>query len=218
MPALAMHEERCQYRIVHCPAKHRNTCLWQGSLAKMIQHVRELKCIQILHIDDAPNSSFRSFIGDFSDKNITVFNRSVVTHWKPIMLVSRAVVQYLLYLTIQRSPAGDWYLQIRSFSPDSVIDRIRVEMSVFNTGRAASLIALNNTSKTESSNSNENIKNINGSIHKYTYEGGVVSHTLMNEDVIAAGKFLILKDAQMKLIRTDNAIFEYSIKIYIRRQ
>jgi hypothetical protein len=99
-----------------------------------------------------------------------------------------------------------------------VIDRIRVEMSVFNTGRAASLIALNNTSKTESSNSNENIKNINGSIHKYTYEGGVVSHTLMNEDVIAAGKFLILKDAQMKLIRTDNAIFEYSIKIYIRRQ
>lgn len=45
--AIAMHEERCQYREVYCPAKHRGACLWLGSLTKMIRHVRENACIQV---------------------------------------------------------------------------------------------------------------------------------------------------------------------------
>ena len=41
------HEEHCQYREVHCPAKHRGSCNWLGSLPKMVAHVREKGCIQV---------------------------------------------------------------------------------------------------------------------------------------------------------------------------
>jgi hypothetical protein len=44
------HEERCQYREVHCPAKHRGACPWVGSLSKMIMHVREQACIQVNYL------------------------------------------------------------------------------------------------------------------------------------------------------------------------
>ncbi len=47
MENLGAHEERCQYREVHCPAKHRGACQWVGSLAKMISHVRDQGCIQV---------------------------------------------------------------------------------------------------------------------------------------------------------------------------
>ena len=41
------HEEQCQYREVHCPAKHRGACQWFGALPKMVAHVREKGCIQV---------------------------------------------------------------------------------------------------------------------------------------------------------------------------
>ena len=125
--AIANHEERCQYREVHCPAKHRGACTWIGSLAKMIVHVKDGTCIQILRSDNV-NVPFKSFIGDFSEVDMTVFNRTQVTHWKPILLVSRTVVQYLLYLTIQRSATGCWYIHVRSFSPESLLKRITVKL------------------------------------------------------------------------------------------
>ena len=45
--AIGGHEEQCQYREVHCPAKHRGACLWFGALPKMVAHVREKGCIQV---------------------------------------------------------------------------------------------------------------------------------------------------------------------------
>ena len=44
---IGFHEEQCQYREVHCPAKHRGACLWFGALPKMVAHVREKGCIQV---------------------------------------------------------------------------------------------------------------------------------------------------------------------------
>ena len=48
------HEEHCQYREVHCPAKHRGSCHWLGSLPKMVTHVRENGCIQVNLFTDFP--------------------------------------------------------------------------------------------------------------------------------------------------------------------
>ena len=45
--AMEHHEEHCQYREVHCPAKHRGSCNWLGSLPKMVTHVKEKGCIQV---------------------------------------------------------------------------------------------------------------------------------------------------------------------------
>jgi len=186
---IAHHEERCQYREVHCPAKHRGACQWIGSLAKMIVHVKDAACIQILRCDNV-NEPFKSFIGDFSQADMTVFNRTQVTHWKPVLLVSRTVVQYLLYLTIQRSAAGLWYIHVRTFSPESLLHRITVKLELFKSGE-------------------ENPG------HKYIYEGGANSNKLSNEEAMATGKFLILTDAQMKLLKTEQTIFEYKVSVSI---
>ena len=186
---LGSHEERCQYRVVHCPAKHRGACNWVGSLAKMIVHVKDQACIQILRCDNV-NEPFQSFIGDFSQANMTVFSRREVTHWKPVLLVSRTVVQYLLYLTIQRTAGGLWYIHVRTFSPESLLQRVTVKLELYKSGE-------------------EN------SGQKHTYEGGVNSNKLSNEEAMASGKFLVLADAQMKLLKTEQAIFEYKVSVTI---
>jgi len=186
---IANHEERCQYREVHCPAKHRGACQWMGSLAKMIVHVKDAACIQILRSDNV-NEPFKSFIGDFSQADLTVFNRTQITHWKPVLLVSRTVVQYLLYLTIQRSATGVWFIHVRSFSPESLLQRITVRLELFKSGE-------------------EN------SSQKYIYEGGANSNKLSNDEAMAAGKFLILNDAQLKLLKTEQTIFEYKVSVSI---
>ena len=186
---IANHEERCQYREVHCPAKHRGACPWIGSLAKMIVHVKDAACIQILRSDNV-NEPFKSFIGDFSQADMTVFNRTQVTHWKPVLLVSRTVVQYLLYLTIQRSATGYWYIHVRSFSPESLLQRITVRLELFKSGE-------------------EN------SSQKYIYEGGANSNKLSNDEAMAAGKYLVLTDAQLKLLKTEQTIFEYKVSVLI---
>ena len=186
---IANHEERCQYREVHCPAKHRGACQWIGSLAKMIVHVKDAACIQILRSDNV-NEPFKSFIGDFSQADMTVFNRTQVTHWKPVLLVSRTVVQYLLYLTIQRSATGYWYIHVRSFSPESLLQRITVRLELFKSGEESSS-------------------------QKYIYEGGANSNKLSNDEALAAGKFLVLTDAQLKLLKTEQTIFEYKVSVSI---
>ena len=73
---------------------------------------------------------FKSFIGDFSDPSMTIFGRRQVTNWKPVLLVSRAIVKYLIYITIQRDAGGLWYIQFRTFSPETVLQRIKVKLQV----------------------------------------------------------------------------------------
>lgn len=224
MIVLTSHEERCAYRDVYCPAKHRGVCFWQGSLNKMAQHFKESSCcIQPLHSNDLVNLFyFKSFIIDVDPKDISAFNRGVVSYWKPVMLISDAVFQYLLYLNIHRSAIGDWYLQVRSFTPKSAIDKIRVEISVFNNvdgdaaGDVCSESAQNNEFGIFTPPSIINAKQGNKKCRglRYTYVGGVVSNILTNVNAIATGKYLLMKDAQVKQISSDSVIFWYSVKVW----
>ena len=134
---------------------------------------------------------FKSFIGDFSDPNITVFERRQVTHWKPVLLVSRAIVKYLIYITIQRDATGLWYIQFRTFSPEVVLQRIRVKLQVYRS----------------ESTKNEQM---------FSYEGPVISNTLSNSEMLQEGKYLLLTDAQLKLLRTEETIFEYSVEVMVK--
>ena len=47
VPLLSRHEEMCQFREIRCPASHRGVCKWVGSLAKLVTHARDGKCIQV---------------------------------------------------------------------------------------------------------------------------------------------------------------------------
>merc|ERR1711899_61591 len=45
------HETFCIHRTVSCPSIHRGACNWNGPLSKLIHHVKEKKCIQIIFDD-----------------------------------------------------------------------------------------------------------------------------------------------------------------------
>ena len=151
--------------------------------------------IQIIRAeDDGPNPEpFKSFIGDFSDTSMTVFGRYQVTHWKPVMMVSKAVAKYLIYMTIQRNPEGFWYIQFRSFSPKAVLQRIKVKLQVY---------------KSDATKSEQ----------AFSYEGPVISNTLSASEMMKEGKYLLLYDAQLKLVRTESTIFEYSVEVNVERR
>ena len=134
---------------------------------------------------------FKSFIGDFSDPSMTVFERRQVTNWKPVLLVSRAIVKYLIYITIQRDATGLWYIQFRTFSPEIVLQRIRVKLQVY---------------RSEATKKD----------HMLGYEGPVISNTLSNSDMLSEGKYLLLTDSQLKLLRTEDTIFEYNVEVMVK--
>ena len=145
---------------------------------------------QIIRTND-PNNLFKSFIGDFSDPKVTVFDRKKVTHWKPVMMVSEAVVKYLIYMTIQRKASGLWYIQFRSFSSSAVLPRFKVKLHVY---------------KSEATKDEQ----------KFSYEGGVISSNLSEQEMLEEGKYLLLTDTQLKLLRTESTIFEYDVEVNVK--
>ncbi len=167
---------------------------------------------------------FKSFIGDFSQADLTVFNRTLVTHWKPVMMVNRAVVQYLLYMTIQRTKDGEWYLQVRTFSPDSMIDRIKVRLEVFKSNRKPITAAAAAEKSGSEPEPDQEVPPpapapapVPHTAPVFGYSGGVVSSRLTNEEVLGTGRYLLLSDAQMKCLKTEETIFEYKVDVTIER-
>ena len=183
---LAVHEDKCWYRMINCPALHRGSCLWRGSVAKLLIHGREKPCIQVLRGEnrDVP---FKSFIGDYREPEMTVFNQARVIYWKPILLVGQGVSGYLVYITVHRTPAGIWFITPRSYSPERIIQRMEVEIEVFQSGARNS--------------------------QTYVYEGGLTSSQLSDKEAKTAGKFMTLSDGQVKMLSTENNIFEFNINV-----
>ena len=189
--AMEHHEEYCQYREVHCPA---NSCNWIGSLPKMVTHVKDKGCVQINRGNES-NHHFHVKVVDFNDPNMTVFHQREVCHWKPIMMLDKAVEKYLIYMTIQRNwwSSGElWYIQLRSFSSLAVLPRIKVKLQVF---------------KSEETKDEE----------KFSYDGGVISNSASHQEMMEEGKYLLLTDAQLKLLKTESTLFQYHVKVTTRQ-
>lgn len=185
LDVIASHEKTCPWRVVYCPAMHRRSCRWSGSISRLMVHNRETNCLQILHNNIRDGSTFKSFIGDIREADKSVFDRKFVTHWKPILLISPTMAEYLLYLTVQRSSRGLWYLMVRSCHPEFLLARLKVKLEVF---------------KSEEEED-----------QKHTYEGGVISNKLSEEGIVATGHFLMLRDTQVKRLITKDNIFQYKV-------
>lgn len=197
--SLASHEEICNFREVCCPASHVTACPWIGSLAKLGVHIRKEACVHLLWNKDG-TESFRSRVIDFRDPELSVFNRTRNTYWKTVMLVSRKT--FGAYMTIHRTGRGLWILQVRSFDPDSIINNITVTIQVF---------------KSYTGNSNGDQKTFPGSLLVFTYEGGIISSNLTNEEALDTGKYLLLSDSQIKCIRTPENVFAYNVSVNVNK-
>ena len=183
--ALGEHETSCMFRAVRCPASHRGACSWVGPLNKLIQHVIQQKCAQV--VKSKPPQSFVSTIGDFAQDQ-TVFSKNTPTHWKPVMLISQDALKFFCYAIFYRDAQGHWYSFVRSFAPPCVTSSLRVEIRIRRSGSA---------------------EEEDG----FLYSGRVSSSEAAEAEILEGGNYLLLRDDQVKKFRSDKTIMEYSIAL-----
>jgi hypothetical protein len=171
---VSRHEEKCYYRPIYCPAKHRGTCQWEGSLITLCRHVQLHRCVQVLGSVDN-NMVFTSHIADFAS-NESVFDCSVKTHWRPILFIQKGLTIFMVYMTIYREAGGYWYFSFRSFSPEYVLSKIYLNLSVYPAGNSK-----------------------DAPVYKCLMTP--VSSMLSEADALAKGQNLLLTDFQIKNLR-----------------
>ena len=187
------HEQLCPYRTIHCMAKHRGGCHWQGAIPEFMAHTRSSNCVLVMRNTPGNRQPFISFISDFGLPGSSVFDRTSATHWKPTLFAGSEITPYLVYLTVRRSGSGLWTLVLRTLAPKIMRDRIRVLLCVYGDTRSSRHIS-----------------------HKYSYRGDVVPHTMMNVDIMDSKKLLLLNDEQVRQLReSDGTLFHYSLSIDI---
>jgi hypothetical protein len=198
------HEKFCIHREVPCPSKHRGACSWTGPLSKLIDHCKENKCVQVA-FDDSwynnnfvvssnfqnVNSVFKSNLGDFPSSEKSVFDRNnLITHWKPVLLLSKKVLSLWCHVVIQRDSQGFWKLMAYSMLPKECTDQIRVKITVGDPDKGQS----------------------------FNFSGKLTSYQTSSEEAIREGNFLLLHDAQVKPFKLSgqskaNTLFDYSIEV-----
>lgn len=183
---IEVHETSCMFRSVRCPAFHRGACSWLGPLNKLIQHVLQKKCAQVVKAKP-PNSYFVSTIGDFAQDQ-TVFSKSTATHWKPVMLISQEALRYFCYAIFYRDAQGYWFAYVRSFAPPGVMSALRVVIRIKKNGSVE-----------------------DGDI--YIYSGKVSSSDATEQEIRDSGNYLMLRDGQVKKFMLDKTIMEYNITL-----
>ena len=153
----------------------------------MMIHNRDTNCIKRLLNNIGNKSMFSGFIGDFREAGESVFDRKVITHWRPTLLISPTWAEYLIYLTVQRTSRGLWYLMVRSIHSDFMLKRLRVSLEVY--------------------------KSEEEKAQRHTYEGPVISSKLSDEEIVATGNFMMLRDTQVKQFIAKETIFRYKITV-----
>jgi len=204
---ISEHEKLCPFRIVACPSFHRGACDWHGPLNEMVKHIKEKKCVQVVfdakwHAmrrkepqeyiteDEADKyiPTFNSTLGDFAD-GVSVFNRSnVVTHWKPIVLLAKKLLNLWCYAVVQRDSQGQWMIVVRAMLPQQFCDKIRCKITV---------------------------KGPDSETPNFSYEGKVSSYELTREQVLENGQYLHLLDGLIKPFKkgTANTLFSYKVEV-----
>ena len=148
-----------------------------------------------LNNNSSPNqnvtSSFKSSLGDFPASEKTVFERNdVITHWKPVLFVSKKLLNLWCHMIIQRNCEGLWKLMIYSMLPKECTDQIRVKITVGDCDMARC----------------------------FSFSGKVNSYQTSNNQVFREGHFLCLHDDQVKPFKHSgqckgNILFNYSVDV-----
>jgi len=196
------HETFCIHRQIFCPSKHRGSCHWKGPLSKWIQHVKQNKCIEVVFDDSWHNdnsslntsanevvtTSFKTHVGNFPCKEQSVFDRNkVITHWGPILLLSKKTINIWCHVVIQRNAQGFWTLMVYSMLPKDYANKIKVRITVGNPD----------------------------SDQRFNFSGKLISCEMSYADALNEGHFLQLHDIQIKPLMPhgEQKIFHYSVDL-----
>ena len=201
MTDLTQHEKFCPHREAPCPSSHRHTCNWRGPLTNLIRHMKDKKCVQVIFDDNSKKVSdgsdseinflkFKSNLGDFPSPAVSVFERSnVITHWKPVVLLAKSILNIWCYVLVQRDSHGLWNFMTYSMLPKDSLDHIKAKITVGN---------ITDT-------------------RKFTFETKILSFETSKDEAVKMGQYMCLQDSQIKPFKqgmeNKNALFHYSVEI-----
>jgi hypothetical protein len=100
-------------------------------------------------------------------------------------------------MTVRRSGMGNWYFQVRTFAPESLLSYIRVRIELF-------LKRDEYTPKRRESPT-------------FAYEGAVVSSELSIEESMSTGNYLMVNDAQVHCLKLDDTLFHFRVTVMITK-
>merc|ERR1712048_218863 len=99
-----------------------------------------------------------------------VFGRNnVITHWMPVLLLSKKTINLWCHVVIQRDAQGLWTIVVYSMLPKECTDQIKVKITVGNPDSGRS----------------------------FNFSGKLVSSEISREEAVKEGNFLHLHDAQL---------------------
>lgn len=204
---LAVHEKFCPHREVACPSSHRSACKWRGTLTKLVSHIKEKKCVQVVFDEkfkkeepevfcegDTLSFKFKSSVGDFPVSQTTVFKRNnTVTHWKPVVLLAKPILNLWCYVLIQRDAEGNWTLVVYSMLAKDLADKIQVKIKVGGPPQAD---------------------------RSFTFEGKAVSCEMDRNSVLKLGHYLRVSDSQLNPFQMPNqtSVFHYQVEVNVHSQ
>ena len=192
----------CLFREVPCPSSHRHACNWRGPLSNLIKHMKDKKCVQVIFDDNWKKisdgldseikfSKFKSNLGDFPSTSVSVFERfNVTTHWKPVVLLAKGILNVWCYVLVQRDSHELWTFMTYSMLPKDSLDHIK------------SKITIGNTTDTR----------------KFTFETKILSFETSKSEAVKMGQYMCLQDSQIKPFKQDignnNTLLHYSVEIH----
>ena len=200
------HESFCTHREVPCPSTHRGACMWNGPLSQLMRHVRENGCVQVVFDDSCSNTTdqsfsanqknttaFKSNLCDFPATEKSVFRRNgVITHWKPVLLLSKNFLNLWCHILIQRDSRGLWRLMAYSLLPKDCTNQINIKITVGDsvTGRS------------------------------FNFSGKLTSYETSAEQATKEGNFLYLHDIQIKPFKIIGKpiLLDYSIELEVEAE
>jgi hypothetical protein len=155
------------------------------------------------------NKPFVSVIGDFNVEGMTVFGRRAVTHWKPVLLVSRQIIRLFIYAVMYRDETGNWIVYLRSFASDDALAKLQATV----VARRPKAPANKGNSKAMLDHSYDAGSVEHDEDLKFSFTGGILNQRATEQEVIESGNYLCLKDSQVRKLCVDKTLFEYSIEI-----
>ena len=200
------HESFCTHREVPCPSTHRGACMWNGPLSQLMRHVRENGCVQVVFDDSYSNrtsqsvsanqtitTAFKSNICDFPATEKSVFKRNdVITHWKPVLLLSKNFLNLWCHVLIQRDSLGLWRLMAYSMLPKDCTNQINIKITIGDsvTGRS------------------------------FNFSGKLTSYEASAEQATKEGNFLHLHDVQIKPFKIIGKpiLLDYNIELEVEAE
>ena len=200
---LKKHENVCLHREVRCPAHHRRACDWVGSLKELYIHLNEKKCTQIIKQDEE-EKAFTSVIGDFLD-DMTVFDRKSMTHWKPVMLVTRHLFRLFAYLVMSRAPSGEWFFYVRVMAGKEIVERVKAGIVVRSPASDLSEVKVGKVGEVATAG--------RPSEAEFYHEGFVNSFEATEDEVFKSGRYLKLSDAEVKGLQNGKTLLEYEVDL-----